>query len=75
MFKLSINESNKELKTQIPIPTLAGQNRIVVILDKFDKLVASTSSATEGLPAEISARRKQYENYRGKLLDFKPIKN
>jgi len=57
----------------IPLPPLAEQERIVSILDKFDKLVASTSSATEGLPAEIAARRKQYEYYRGKLLDFKPL--
>jgi len=28
-----------------------------------------------GLPAEIAARRKQYEYYRGKLLDFKPLNN
>ncbi|MCK9452069.1 MAG: restriction endonuclease subunit S [Bacteroidales bacterium] len=61
-------------KTKIPIPPLSEQNRIVEILDKFDALVASTSSATEGLPAEIAARRKQYEYYRGKLLDFRPLK-
>jgi type I restriction enzyme S subunit len=40
----------------------------VEILDKFDKLV---NDIKEGLPAEIEARRKQYEYYRGKLLDFK----
>jgi len=61
-------------KFKIPIPPLAEQERIVAILDKFDALVASTSSATEGLPAEIEARRKQYEYYRGKLLDFKSLK-
>jgi type I restriction enzyme S subunit len=52
----------------VPIPPLAEQNRIVAILDKFDKLVNDIS---EGLPAEIEARRKQYEYYRGKLLTFK----
>jgi type I restriction enzyme S subunit len=56
----------------IPIPPLAEQNRIVAILDKFDKWVNDIS---EGLPAEIQARRKQYEYYRGKLLEFKPIQN
>jgi len=66
-----IRVSGKDMaKFKIPIPPLAEQNRIVAILDKFDKLVHDIS---EGLPAEIEARRKQYEYYRGKLLDFKPI--
>jgi type I restriction enzyme S subunit len=48
------------------------QERIVGILDKFDALVNDISV---GLPAEIAARRKQYEYYRGKLLDFKNVIN
>jgi type I restriction enzyme S subunit len=59
-------------KISIPIPTLAVQEHIVSILDKFDALVNDISV---GLPAEIQARRKQYEYYRGKLLDFKNINN
>jgi len=55
---------------KIPIPPLAEQERIVGILDKFDKLVNNIS---EGLPAEIKARKKQYEYYRGQLLNFKPL--
>ena len=52
----------------IPIPSLHEQERIVSILDRFDTL---TNSITNGLPAEIAARRKQYEYYRDKLLTFK----
>jgi len=55
-------------KITITIPTLAEQERIVAILDKFDALVNDISI---GLPAEIEARRKQYEYYRNKLLTFK----
>jgi len=57
-------------KIKIPIPPLSEQERIVEILDKFEALVNDIS---EGLPAEIEARRKQYEYYRGKLLLFQPV--
>lgn len=55
-------------KLQIPIPPMEEQQRIVAILDKFETLVNDIS---EGLPAEIAARRQQYEYYRDKLLTFK----
>lgn len=55
-------------KLQIPIPPMKEQQRIVTILDKFETLVNDIS---EGLPAEIAARRQQYEYYRDKLLTFK----
>lgn len=63
---------------KIPVPPLKEQERIVSILDKFDALVngvdsRSGSGMTGSLPAEIKARRQQYEYYRGKLLDFKPL--
>lgn len=54
-------------KIVIPIPPLEEQERIVAILDKFDSLVNDIS---EGLPAELTARRQQYEYYRNKLLTF-----
>lgn len=60
--------SKKILSMLIPIPPLSEQQRIVDILDKFDALVNDIS---QGLPAEIEARRKQYEYYRDKLLTFK----
>jgi len=64
-----IDVSAKNLaKIVIPIPPLSEQEQIVGILDKFDALVNDLSV---GLPAEIAARRKQYEYYRGKLLTFK----
>lgn len=52
----------------IPLPSLEEQNRIVFILDRFDRL---TNDLTSGLPAEIEKRRQQYEYYRDKLLTFK----
>lgn len=55
---------------KIPIPSFEEQERIVKILDQFDALVNDISV---GLPAEIKARRAQYEYYRGKLLTFQPL--
>lgn len=51
----------------LPVPPLAEQERIVAILDKFDTLVNDLSI---GLPAELHARRQQYEHYRDRLLTF-----
>lgn len=62
----SIRKSTLE-KWEIPVPNLEEQERIVKILDRFDKLCNDLS---EGLPAEIEARQKQYEYYRDKLLSF-----
>ena len=54
-------------KIEFPLPSLEEQQRIVDILDRFDAL---TSSLSEGLPAELAARRSQYEYYRDQLLTF-----
>ncbi len=61
-------------KITVPIPfasnpnrSLAEQDRIIAILDKFEIL---TSSISEGLPREINLRQKQYEYYRDLLLSF-----
>ena len=52
----------------IPLPTLETQIKLIEVVGKFDELCADISN---GLPAEIEKRKKQYEYYRGKLLDFK----
>ncbi|MEG3035082.1 MAG: restriction endonuclease subunit S [Aurantimicrobium sp.] len=53
-----------------PLPELVEQERICEILDNFDALVNDISI---GLPAEIKARRQQYEYYRDQLLSFKEL--
>lgn len=54
-------------KVLVPVPSLEEQQRIVDILDRFDAL---TTSLSKGLPAELAARRSQYEYYRDQLLSF-----
>ena len=53
---------------EVPIPPLDVQLKIARLLDNFD---AICSDLNIGLPAEMEARRKQYEYYRDKLLSFK----
>lgn len=66
-----INISKKPFaRVVVPIPPLPVQEEIVRILDAFDALVTDISV---GLPAEIAARRKQYEYYRDKLLSFEEL--
>ena len=62
-----LNQANLN-RIPIPVPSFEEQERIVAILDKFDELVNDLSS---GLPAEIKARRQQYEYYRDRLLTFR----
>ena len=69
----TIKTITKEEFTNFPIaiPALEEQARIVSILDHFDTLC---NDITTGLPAEIEARKKQYEYYREKLLTFPEAK-
>ena len=63
---------NKDMigKVIICVPPLEEQKRIVAILDRFDALC---NDLTSGLPAEIEARKKQYEYYRDQMLTFKEV--
>ena len=55
----------------IPVPDIDTQRKIVEFLEQFDTL---NHSITDGLPAEIDARQKQYEYYRDRLLSFRETK-
>ena len=72
MFHGSVSSIRRPMLNKFPIPVLkvCDQKQIADILDKFDKLCEDIS---EGIPAEISARQKQYEYYRDQLLTFKRI--
>ena len=53
---------------KIPVPPMDEQKRIAEFLDKFN---AICSDLRVGLPAEITARQKQYEYYRDRLFIFR----
>ena len=59
------------LKVKIPIPSAEEQDNIIYALDMFSIL---TQGISEGLPAEIEVRKKQYAYYRDKLLTFEEAK-
>lgn len=63
-------DKRKILTYKVPLIAKSEQLHIADVLDKFDALLNDLSS---GLPAEIEARRKQYEYYRDKLLTFKEL--
>ena len=65
--KMPRGDKKSVMEYIIPIPTLETQEKIVKFLDKFDRLC---NDSVNGLPAEIEARKKQYEFYRDKLLNF-----
>lgn len=56
---------------EIFLPSIDEQKKIINVLERFEKL---RNDISEGLPAEIEARQKQYEYYREKLLTFKELK-
>ncbi|MBR4563579.1 MAG: restriction endonuclease subunit S [Paludibacteraceae bacterium] len=65
--KMPRGDKDKVMEYKIPLPSLAEQERIVSILDKFEAL---TTSLSEGIPAEQAAQQKRYEYYRDLLLTF-----
>lgn len=69
-FGGAVQNLNADIVRAIEIPVLSKeqQERVVTILDRFSLLCTDISS---GIPAEIEARRQQYEYYRDKLLTFK----
>ena len=54
-------------KVELSIPPIPVQERLVNVLDNFESICSDLSI---GLPAEIEARKKQYEYYRDLLLTF-----
>ena len=62
-----LNQDNLN-SIQIPVPSLERVKHIVDVLIRFESLCNSMS---DGIPAEIEARRQQYEYYRDRLLSFK----
>ena len=72
MFHSSVSSIRRPMLNQfpVPVPPLDVQQRIVDVLDNFEKICTDLKT---GLPAEISARKQQYEYYRDLLLKF-PVK-
>lgn len=62
--------NNQFISAKVPLYSLEEQKKIVDILERFDTLINDIS---DGLPAEIELRRKQYEYYRNKLLSFEEL--
>jgi type I restriction enzyme S subunit len=54
-------------KVEFPVPDLDEQSRIAALLDKFEMLI---NDLRVSLPAELTARRKQYAHYREELMTF-----
>jgi type I restriction enzyme S subunit len=57
-------------KIEVYVPPMKRQIEIGLMMRNFDALLQDVSI---GLPAEIAARRQQYEYYRNKLLTFKKL--
>ncbi len=65
--KMPRGDKEKVMKYSFYLPSIEKQNEIISILNKFEILC---NDLTNGLPAEIEARNKQYVYYRNKILSF-----
>ncbi len=65
----SVSNLNSEIikSTEIPVPPMEGQEKIVEVLDSFTSLITE-------LQDELQARKQQYEYYRNQLLSFEDKK-
>lgn len=72
MFQGSVASIRRPMlnKFPVPVPSLEVQKKIINVLENFESIC---SNLNIGLPAEIEARKKQYEYYRDRLLNFEPI--
>ena len=68
--KLAMANMSFVRNLEIPVPNVDEQKRILSILERFEKYCEDIE---EGIPAEIDARKKQYEFYRDKLLDLPKV--
>ena len=67
-FSFAQTKTEKIKTFLFPVPDVEIQRHIISVLDRFDTLC---NDLTSGLPAEIKARRQQYEHYRDRLLTFR----
>ena len=65
--KMPRGDKTAVMQYRIPLPPIEVQREIVRILDDFTE---QTEQLKASLTAELTARKKQYEYYRDKLLTF-----
>lgn len=68
--KVKRMSSNGLGRLEIPVLPIEEQRRVVAVLDKYGALLDELATS---IPAEVAARRKQYEYYRNRLLTFKEL--
>lgn len=69
--KMPRGDKTAVMQYRIPLPPIEVQREIVRILDDFTE---QTEQLKASLTAELTARKKQYEYYRDKLLTFGDVR-